>query len=77
MYPSKAASVSIHAQIQSKAVQTMHCTQFFADTYCRRTSLVLSECTCERKPELIQLVLAKLADMVEACCASCMEPDRA
>lgn len=32
------------------------------------------KCTCERKPELIQLVLARLADMVEACCASCTNP---
>ncbi len=54
-----------------------HALQRLADTYCRRASLVLSECTCERNPELIQLVLARLADMVDVCCASCMEPDNA
>ena len=33
--------------------------------------------TWERRPELIQLVLARLADMVDACCASCIDPSKA
>lgn len=33
--------------------------------------------TWERRPELIQLVLVRLADMVDACWASCMDPSRA
>ncbi len=77
MHPSTAAHVSIHAQAWNKRCRSCIAKSNSQTHTADGPSLVLSECTCERNPELIQLVLARLADMVDTCCASCMEPDRA
>ena len=39
--------------------------------------VVFMEVTFERRPELIQLVLARLAVMADAWCASCVDPAKA